>query len=951
MVIVPNKILMVEDDDSYFLLIQEMLSCSLANEFEVQRLDSLGNALDYLTRESADIVLLDLNLPDSQGIETFNRLSAGIPQTPIVILSGGEDVELAVEAVHGGAEDYLVKGQVNGDLLIRVLHYALARKKTREDLRSSEERYSLVIEQTGRVVYDCDLKTGDVTWLGMVEKITGYPRAEFREFNLVRWWDLIHPDDRPVVERMHRRRGAGSTHYALEYRIRRKDGAFVYVEENGTFVSINGCPARLLATLTEITSRKQFELDLRQHNEFLNQVIESLAHPFCVINVHTGERVLANSAARRVNFWQGIQCHPDRQGASGGGVHAFPVDEVKQSKAAFVAEHVHVGENGRTTHVEIHGYPVLDNHGDVAYLIEYGIDITERRQAERRLKEERDRAQTYLDTVGVMMVALDVNQEVTLINEKGCSVLGFTEAEVVGKKWAETFVSPHEQEMSRRYISDLLAGRSGTNSSERRIVTKNGEEKIIAWKTVILRDASGAIVGVLSSGEDITAQKKMHDELLKANAQLSEQEKKLRMLLEMHTVANDDLRQAKDQLIARQTELLAQKEKEERLRKDAEAATLAKSQFLTNMSHEVRTPLNSVIGFMTLLRRTTLTDKQRKYAENVIISGKYLLTIINDILEYEKVFSGRIVLEETEINLSSLIGELVTVLRGEHEKKPVVLDYHMAADIPATLWGDPVRLRQIIHNLLNNAYKFTPSGKIDVTVEKAVDLKAKDDFFPLRFSVADTGIGIPADKFSKIFEAFTQADDSVTRKYGGTGLGLTICAAYVQMMGGRIWVESEVGKGSRFIFEIQIRQTPPVSVTAAGAPVTVPADERHIVPEGIRILIADENEEARQGICAMAVPLGWVVDFVQDGQSALDKIRVGMYDICFLAVKMPLLSGIEVTHLVRQDGRSQLPLIALTDADFFKNREACLAVGMNDYLARPVSLEKFKERVIEYVAR
>jgi|GEM_PF-994323 len=949
MITTPYKILMLEDDQNCFLLVQEMLSCARADEFSLQWCDRLDKAREHLSREPVDLVLLDLHLSDSQGLATFAVLHELVPRVPIVILSGADVVPLAVEAVKLGAEDYLVKGALTGDLLVRVLNYAVIRSKVREDLRAREERYSQVIEQTGHAICDGDIKAGTVMWLGAIEQIAGYTREELSPSGLAGWWEKIYPEDRAEVMRLHREGGVSKhPQYYIEYRVRNKQGAVVYIEETGIFQYEQGKSVRFLATLKDITGRKNFENELMQHNEFLSQVIESLTYPFYVLDASTGKVLLANSAGRELMFWEGVQCcaAPHVPGEMVFDKHVAPLEEIKKEKKALIREHVHLNREGQKRFREVHDYPILDRGGEVLYLVEYGLDITERRLVEQRLQEERDRAQRYLDTAGVMMVVVDPTQRVTLINKKGCEVLGYPEQEIVGRDWFDLTISSEEREKLRQYFVSLMNGVVFSDAHENKVVTKSGQIKIIAWKNVLLRAENGEILGTLSSGEDITERKKMQDDLVRANYQLSEQEKKLRILLEIHSAANEDLREAQKQLIKRQQELIEQKSREEKLRKDAEAATRAKGQFLANMSHEVRTPLNSIIGFMNLLRKTSLTDKQSKYAENVYVSGKYLLAIINDILEFEKVLSGKITMEETEFDFSQLVGELVGVLRQEHEKKPVALEYDLSADIPTVLWGDPERLRQILHNLLNNAFKFTTQGRIHIAATRADE--PEDDFtFPLKVIVSDTGIGIPGEKKFAIFDAFTQADDSVTRKYGGTGLGLTICAAYVKMMMGRIWVESELGKGSRFVFVVNLKKKP----TSGSA--------RHLLQsgsslaaapfKGIRILVAEDHEETRKDIYKMAVFLGLDVDFAYDGNYAVEKIKSSAYDLCLMDIKMPCLGGIEATSLIRRDVSREIPIIALTEADFLKNREACLSAGMNDFLAKPVSLEQLKARIQEHV--
>jgi len=399
-----------------------------------------------------------------------------------------------------------------------------------------------------------------------------------------------------------------------------------------------------------------------------------------------------------------------------------------------------------------------------------------------------------------------------------------------------------------------------------------------------------------------------------------------------------------EQVAARTAELVRVNEELRRAKDAAEEASRLKSQFLANMSHDLRTPMNGVIGMTALALNTELSEQQRDYLTTVQNSAESLLCLLNDILDFSKIEAGKLTLEAIPFDLREVVEQTIKSLRVGADEKALALSWSVDPAIPARLVGDPVRFRQILTNLVSNAIKFTDRGRVDVEVR--LESAARDETV-LRVAVRDTGIGIPPEKIETIFQPFTQADGSTTRRFGGTGLGLSISSRLAELMGGRIWVESEVGKGSVFFVRLRFAAAPAEVVEPSAAP----AQDGPRATPGLRILVAEDNP-INQKVAARILELeGHQVTLAGDGRQALELAAREPFDLILMDVQMPGLSGLEAARLIRERERaagSHIPIIALTASAMKGDRERCLEAGMDDYLSKPLRPSALREMIARY---
>ncbi|MEM9170485.1 MAG: ATP-binding protein [Pseudomonadota bacterium] len=513
---------------------------------------------------------------------------------------------------------------------------------------------------------------------------------------------------------------------------------------------------------------------------------------------------------------------------------------------------------------------------------------------------DRNLLNALFDVSPMAVVVSDTDRRIKSVNKAFVDLFGYAAEDVAGKRSCMLYA--HGGAFENAGFMRFNA-RAGVNRDSYRVTYNRRDGSTFSSDTVgtAVTDENGETVGHIAIIRDVTPEVEMHAEIVR------------------------------------------QKER-------AETAARAKTEFLANVSHEIRTPLNGVVGMAQVLERTALDTDQQSYVDVIAKSSASLLEIINDVLDFTKIDAGAVEFEEIPFDVGELARDLGDVFRHRAEERGVRLNVEVAPEAAGVYKGDPTKLRQVIANFASNAVKFTPAGGlVEIAVERAGAQAGGADL--LTFSVRDTGLGLSRRDVARMFEPFTQADASTTRKFGGTGLGLTIARRIVEGLGGKIAVDSAPGEGSRFYFTVALPR-----LEKEGRAVDEAADKEARDPvRGLSLLVAEDNETNRLVMRAMIGERVAALDFAEDGRSAVDAWRQGGYDAILMDIQMPVMDGTAAVREIRSiEARERLPrtpVIAVSANAYDEQVESYLAAGMDGHVAKPVNLATLEKELTALAQR
>ncbi|WP_298223817.1 CHASE3 domain-containing protein [Flavobacterium sp.] len=564
--------------------------------------------------------------------------------------------------------------------------------------------------------------------------------------------------------------------------------------------------------------------------------------------------------------------------------------------------------DGTRSHIISNPQPVFDSSGKLIGGINTLMDITQERKSFDECKLLSQYTLSLIEASRDPMFTVSPDGKITDTNQATAEVTGVSKEKLIGSDFINYFTEPekaeqcYEKVFSEGFVVDYP------------LVITDGELVDVLFNGAVYKDDQSNVIGAVVVCRDISSQKKNEKELTEAKT-----------FAELATAIAEEAK-----INAEKAALIAIN------------AVKSKQQFLSNMSHEIRTPMNAIIGFTKVVLKTSLTSQQKQYLMAIKTSGDALIVLINDILDLAKVDAGKMTFEQTPFKLSLSIIAMLHLFESKIHEKNLKLTTEYDEDIPEVLLGDPVRLHQIILNLVGNAVKFTTKGTIAVSIHK---VEENDERVIIEFIIADTGIGIDPKKIDTIFENFQQATSETTRLYGGTGLGLAIVKQLVEAQQGSIKVISEESHGSRFIFRMPFKKTTEMAVL-----------EEEIIEldqelQDIKILVVEDMELNQLLMKTLLDDFGFACDITANGKLAIEKLQEKTYDIILMDLQMPEMNGFEATEYIRNTMKLTLPIMALTADVTTVDLAKCKAVGMNDYVAKPIDERLLYSKIIGLIKK
>ena len=725
------------------------------------------------------------------------------------------------------------------------------------------------------------------------ERTLGYSREELIQTGYLAF---VHPEDMAATKKAMETLQHSSEVTAFVNRYRCRDGSYRFIEWRSRATA-----TRVYAAARDVSAHINTEEELRRANTMLQAILSSMPDNVFYKDL---DGVYLGCNEKFAEFAR------------------VPISEIVGATERDLFDETHAEEFERTDRIvtetgenvrgewptvypdgsrktlETIKTPLRDETGTIFGILGVSRDISVRKEYEDLLARSRERLRLAIQGMNLGVWDYDIPSDTVTWDERVYELFGREPEE-------GPFPFAVWQEMVLAYDYLERDASRVTHFEEVPIILHDGRFRYLTSAAVVIRDGDGVPVRIVGALSDITDRK----------------------------LAEEALEEA-----TRRSEHLAQ---------DAAAANRAKSEFLANMSHEIRTPMNGVIGMTDLILETDLNGEQRDYAQAIARSGEALLTLINDILDFSKIEAGRLELESIDFDPLAVLDDVMGILEIRAQHRGLELRKELSPDIPAFLRGDPGRLRQILLNLGSNAIKFTETGHVIFRLG-ATDVNAREA--RVTFEVEDSGIGIPMEKQKSIFDPFTQADGTTTRRFGGTGLGLAISRQLVEKMNGTLRLASAEGVGSTFRFTVSfpIGSAENATDISARSPT---ASDRHLADRSrIRLLLAEDNPTNQIVARRILDKLGYTTTVVDTGRAAVDELEKNRFDLVLMDVQMPEMDGFAATRHIRSPASTVLdpsvPIVAMTAHAMKGDRERCLAAGMNDYLSKPVRARELDETIL-----
>jgi PAS domain S-box-containing protein len=762
-----------------------------------------------------------------------------------------------------------------------IMHSNITDRKLAEDrLGRQKGMLSSAVRLAGAGSWDYDIVNDRLEWGDVTIQIFGTCREAFGG-RVADFFAFVHPSDRPALREVEAKVAQGNSTVEMEYRIIRPDGQIRLVHDRGEVMfDEQGRPLRSTGVVMDITERRRAEESIRLQAHILDSI---------------GQGVIGRDREGRITYanrFAGALYGFLPEEMSGHDAREVANQELSEEQIQAIERRLRNGESwsgeivvctrdGRVFPVSITETPLLDKDGEWIGSIDISADISDRKRSERALRESEAKFRTLAEAMPQIVWMAQPNGSKTYFNQRWLDYTGLSLDESLGPGWLKAI---HPDDRQRTVEAWNLTVDSGSVlERETRLRKADGSFHWMLVRGLPLYDSGANIVSWLGTCTDI--------------------------------------------------EVLKQAERDlQRARGAAEAASQVKSDFLANISHELRTPMNGIIGFTELALGTQLTEEQREYLGIVKSSSDHLLSLLSEILDFSRTEANELRPETLPFRLRQTIDQALRPFVLEAGRKKLNFAWEVMPDVPDELTGDSTRLRQILVNLVANAIKFTEQGEVAVRIEVLHNREAE---VMLHFSVRDTGIRVPAEKQGIIFEPFTQADTSATRKYGGTGLGLTIAARLVKMMGGQVHLESTEGAWSEFDFNLGFACQP----AALSFPERRCADSPSPAAVGRRILLAEDNIVNQKVVARLLEKQGHAVAVASTGREALALLNQQAFDLVLMDIQMPDIDGFQVTAAIREGERESgkhIPILALTAHPMAGDRERCIQAGMDDYISKPI---------------